>query len=136
VPPVTVMVLEYAVLMVAEDSEALIVNVGGAGAATTSERATDLVCAGLPASVIVAVKALVPVAVGVPESRPVAGASVIPAGRLPVVMDQVYGLVPPVACRTSEYAAFFVADGRVDVVIVKVGGAGVVTAIESATDLV
>jgi hypothetical protein len=83
------MVLEYAVLMVAEASEALIVNVGGAGAATTSERETDLVCAGLPASVIVAVKVLVPMAVGVPEIRPVAVVSMVPAGRRQVVMDQV-----------------------------------------------
>jgi hypothetical protein len=56
---------------------------------TTIERATDLVCAGLPASVTVAVKAAVPVAVGVPEIRPVVVLRVSPAGRAPAVTDQV-----------------------------------------------
>ena len=78
---------EYAVPAVPEGSEALIDN--GAGPATTSERATDLLCAGLPESVIVAVKLAVPLAVGVPEIKPVVGARVSPAGRLPAVMDQV-----------------------------------------------
>lgn len=32
---------------------------------------------------------MVPFAVGIPEMRPVAGARVIPAGRLPAVMAQV-----------------------------------------------
>jgi hypothetical protein len=89
VPPVAVMVLEYAVFTVPETRVALIVRVGGAGAATTSERATDLVCAGFPESVTVALKLEVPAAVGVPEIRPVAGARVSPAGRLPTEMDQV-----------------------------------------------
>jgi hypothetical protein len=53
------------------------------------ERATDLVCAGLLASVTVAVKAEVPVAVGVPEIKPLFADKVSPAGRLPVVTNQV-----------------------------------------------
>jgi hypothetical protein len=81
--------LEYAVPTVPEGSVALSVSVGGAAAATTSERATDLVCAGLPESVTVAVKLEVPLAVGVPEIRPVAGARLRPLGRVPVVIDQV-----------------------------------------------
>jgi hypothetical protein len=83
------MVLEYAVFTVPEASVALIVRVGGAAAATTSERATDFVCAGFPESVTVTLKLDVPVALGVPEIRPVAGVRVSPAGRLPTEMDQV-----------------------------------------------
>lgn len=81
---------------------ALIVNAGGPAAATTIEREVDLVCAGLPASVTIAVKFAVPVAVGVPEIRPVAGVRVSPAGRLPAVTDQAKGVVPPLACRAFE----------------------------------
>jgi hypothetical protein len=81
--------LEYAVFAVPPGSEAEIVNAGGAGAATAIESETDLVCAGLPASVTVAVKLDVPLAVGVPEIRPVLAPRASPAGRLPAVMDQV-----------------------------------------------
>ena len=43
------------------------------------------------------VKLEVPTVVGVPDSTPVAGSRVIPAGRVPLLMDQVYGPVPPLA---------------------------------------
>ncbi len=86
-PPVADMGLAYAVLAVPAGSEAEIVNAGDAGAATTSDRATDLVCTGLDESVTLKVRLEVPLAVGVPEIRPVA-VRVSPAGRLPDVMDQ------------------------------------------------
>jgi len=88
VPPFAVIGFEYAVLTAPEGSVALIVNAGGAAAATTIESCTDCVCAGLPESVTVAVKLVVPLAVGVPEITPVAEASDRPAGRLPLVIDQ------------------------------------------------
>src|ERR1700733_3527101 len=47
------------------------------------------------ASVTFTVKLDVPSAVGVPDSAPVDAFSVIPAGRLPLLTDQVYGPVPP-----------------------------------------
>jgi hypothetical protein len=72
VPPVAVTGLEYDEPTVPTGSVALIVKDAGADAATVIESGTDLVCAGLPASVTVAVKLAVPVAVGVPEIRPVA----------------------------------------------------------------
>ena len=56
--------------------------------AMTIERRTDWVCAGLPASVAVAVKLNVPLAVGEPEMIPVVAERLRPAGRLPVI-DQV-----------------------------------------------
>ena len=45
------------------------------------------------------VKFEVPVAVGVPEMTPVLGASVSPAGSVPLATNQVYGGVPPLAAR-------------------------------------
>jgi hypothetical protein len=53
------------------------------------------------ASVTCTVKLLVPVAVGVPEITPVVGVSANPAGNVPERMDQVYGVVPPLAARVA-----------------------------------
>lgn len=47
-------------------------------------------------------KLKVPLAVGVPEIRPVLVERLRPAGRLPVLIDQAYGVVPPVASREAE----------------------------------
>ena len=88
-------------------SEAEIVNAGGAGAATTSDRATDLVCTGLDESVTLKVRLEVPLAVGVPEIRPVEVLTLDPPGRL--VALYVIGLPSgslPTSC--SETAAFSV----------------------------
>jgi hypothetical protein len=90
------------VFAVPAGSEAEIVNVGDAATATTIERGTDLVCAGLDESVTVALKLEVPLAVGMPEIRPVDGARLSPAGRAPEEIDHVYGDVPPVACKARE----------------------------------
>ena len=57
--------------------------------AMTSERVTDLVWAGEPASVTAAVKVAVPLAVGVPEIRPFDVFMLSPAGRFPETNDQV-----------------------------------------------
>jgi hypothetical protein len=72
--------------------------------AATSERVTVMVAvwAGEPASWTVTPKEKFPLAVGVPETRPVEGARLSPAGRAPEEIDQVYGDVPPVACRARE----------------------------------
>jgi hypothetical protein len=72
----------------------VIVRVAGA---ITIDREADFVCAGLPASVAVAVRLNVPEAVGVPEMIPVDAAKLSPAGRLPALIDQAYGDVPPFA---------------------------------------
>jgi hypothetical protein len=53
------------------------------------------------ASVTFAVKLLVPVAVGVPVIAPVLALSDSPVGRLPALMDQVSGEVPPVAVSVT-----------------------------------
>jgi hypothetical protein len=100
------------------------VSGAGAGAAMAIESFTDSVCgAGLPPSLTVTVKLLVAVAVGVPEIRPVAEASLRPAGRLPLVTDQVYGVVPPLACSTFEYFVPLTPEGKDDVVTASAKGA-------------
>ena len=43
-----------------------------------------------------------PLAVGVPEMMPVLALRLSPAGRLPEVIDQTKGAVPPVAVRDFE----------------------------------
>jgi hypothetical protein len=53
-------------------------------------------------SVTVAVKAEVPIAVGLPEIVPEVAARVRPAGSLPELIDQVYDGVPPVAVSGAE----------------------------------
>lgn len=78
------------------------VVITSAGGAITSETDVDVVCVGLDESATAAVKLKVPLAVGVPEIRPVLVARLRPAGRLPEVIDQVYGVVPPVARRDFE----------------------------------
>jgi hypothetical protein len=60
------------------------------------------VWAGDPASWTDTPKEKFPLAVGVPEIRPVEGARLRPAGRVPEEIDQVYGEAPPVVCRVRE----------------------------------
>jgi hypothetical protein len=102
------------------------------------DRGTDFVWVGLPLSVTVAVKAKVPLAVGVPEITPVPAARVSPAGRLPLVIDHVYAGVPPVARRLCEYVTPSVPEARAEVGIVSCGdetGAGAIV-IETVADCV
>lgn len=53
-----------------------------------------------------------PLAVGVPEIIPVLAARLRPAGRLPELIDQERGDVPPAAIRVLEYAVPSVPAGR------------------------
>ena len=53
-------------------------------------------------SVICTVKLTSPALVGVPLMAPDAESSLKPAGREPVVIDQLYGAAPPVAPKLSE----------------------------------
>ena len=84
----------------AEGKEVVVIESGGA--AMTREIVADVVWAGLDASLTVTVMGKLPFAVGVPEMRPVLAARLSPAGRLPEVIDQLYGAVPPVAARDFE----------------------------------
>jgi hypothetical protein len=62
----------------------------------------EVVCPGLPASLTWTVKLTVPVAVGIPVIAPLLGLSVKPTGRVPLIMDQVYGVIPPLASNIAE----------------------------------
>ena len=77
------------------------------------------VCAvGAVESVTFAVKLNDPAVVGVPEIVPVAVASVRPAGSVPELMLQLYGVVPPLACNVVVYAVPTVLPGSAAVVSV------------------
>jgi hypothetical protein len=54
------------------------------------------------ASVTCTVNDAVPAAVGVPEITPVDAAKLNPAGNVPALTLQLYGVVPPLACSAVE----------------------------------
>jgi len=100
-------------LCTAAGSEAVVIERAGP---TVMLRDFVAVCAvGLVESVALTVNEEVPAAVGVPLSAP-SDASDRPVGSEPVVMLQVYGLVPPVAPRVAVYGVVARALGR-DVVV-------------------
>jgi hypothetical protein len=69
------------------------------------------------ASVTCTVNDAVPEAVGVPEITPVDAARLNPAGNVPALRLQLYGVVPPLACSVVEYAVPAVPPGSDAVVI-------------------
>ena len=76
----------------------MIANVLTADPAIVRGRVIDLVCAGLSASVTVKVSGVALAdAEGVPVIMPLVAFSDNPAGSVPEVSDQEYGVVPPVA---------------------------------------
>ena len=92
VPPLTISVSEYAVFTSPN---------GGAGKLRAGAAMMISVVAWVAlcplASVTLIVKLDVPTAVGVPDRVPVDEPRVIPAGSVPLLTDQVYGAVPPLA---------------------------------------
>ena len=73
----------------------------------------------------------VPAVVGVPEIPPVDATRLNPAGSVPALTLQLYGVVPPLACSVVEYAVPAVPPGR-DVVVTNGGCAIVATTILNA----
>ena len=65
---------------------------------------------------------LVTATVSLPEIAPVAAFRVNPAGSVPLVTDQVYGVVPPIAARVVLYAEPTCPFGSEEVVITKAAG--------------
>jgi hypothetical protein len=109
VPPEAARVAEYAALVDPSSSDD-VVTTTGVPIVIESDRV-----AVLPRlSVTSTVKVDVPAVVGVPEI--VSPLSVRPAGKLPVTIDHVYGVVPPEAARLAEYAALVVPSSSDDVV--------------------
>jgi len=93
-------VAEYVVLTCPLGSE--VVVIAREGREMVRVRPTVFVDAGLPESVTVKVSgALVTTIVGVPEIAPEDEFSDNPAGRVPVVRDQVYGAWPPCAVNVA-----------------------------------
>lgn len=79
-------------------SDEVVMERVGDAAAMVRLRVTDLFCVGVPESVTWNVSEVaLAVAVGVPLMMPVEGARVSPVGSVPLVKDQVYGVVPPMA---------------------------------------
>src|ERR1700728_1449244 len=94
-PPVAASLAEYATPATAPGRDVVVTDSGGAVTVTVSGALAD---AGvLSESVTSTVKLSGPVTVGLPVIAPVAGCRVSPAGSDPALIDQVYGLVPPVA---------------------------------------
>jgi len=100
-PPVVARAAEYAIEVVPEGSgEEFVIESAGAMA---NENASDTALGvGVALSVTVTVKLAVPLALGSPLITPVELARLSPPGRLPEVIDHVYGAVPPVACKVYE----------------------------------
>jgi hypothetical protein len=68
-----------------------------------------------------------PFAAGEPETTPVVAAKTSPAGRAPLVTDQVYGTEPPVAANPPLYALFTMPPGRTAELIASGAGPGAAT---------
>lgn len=84
---------------------------------------TLLDCMGLPESCTWNVNArLFAVAVGVPVIAPVEAFSLSPAGKVPLVVVQFRGNVPPVATRAALYAAPICPLGKLEVVMASGSG--------------
>lgn len=82
-----------------------VIETGSGCGAIVKVRLTDLLCTGMLESFTVKVSAVaVAEAVGVPLITPDEEFSTSPAGRLPLVSDQLYGVVPPVAESVALYA--------------------------------
>ena len=73
----------------------------------------------------------VPVVVGVPEITPVDATRLNPVGNEPELIDQVYGVVPPLACSVLEYVVPTVPPDN-DVVVTVGGCAAAATAMLKA----
>lgn len=73
-------------------------------------------CAGELESVTLTVNEYVPAVVGVPLIWPEL-LNVNPAGKLPELIDQLYGVVPPLAASVAEYEVLATPPGSEDVVI-------------------
>lgn len=87
------------------------------------------------ASLTVTPKEKVPLPFGDPETTPLE-ARLSPLGRLPEEIDQVYGAVPPTACRVLAYVELWVPAGKENELIVRGDGVPGVAATESVTVVV
>ncbi len=101
-PPVAASEAEYALPAVAEGKEVVVTRRVVAAVVIVIEKVAVTLAGVSLLSVTVAVNVLVPAVVGVP---PIAPFLLIfsPAGKLPAVICQTYGRVPPFASKLAEY---------------------------------
>lgn len=114
------MVWEYAVLMVPPGSGDVVVT----ARVGVMVSAIDLVVIAPAVSATCTVKFEVPAVVGVPLSTPVLLRET-PAGKDPVLTDQVCEPVPPVAVKVCEYAVPTVPLGMVEALLIAMAAATV-----------
>ena len=100
VPPVMVMLAAYGTCTVPLGSVPVTIVRDPPDDAVLIFSVRFSVAVAFAASLTCAVNVDVPAAVGVPERTPVAE-RLSPAGSVPLVMLQLYGLVPPLACSTE-----------------------------------
>lgn len=102
VPPEAVRLVEYTAPCCASGNEVVVTCTGVTDALEiVIEKLFVDVCAGEDESVTLTVKDDVPAAVGVPLICP-ALLKESPAGSEPELIDQLYGVVPPLATRNAE----------------------------------
>lgn len=89
-------------MVVPECSVPEVIASGDPAATTERGKVTVAVCAVLAESLTITVTLKLPLAVGVPETMPVVAPRESPAGRLPPVIDQVKGAVPPLVRNVLE----------------------------------
>jgi hypothetical protein len=120
VPPVAATVVEYPTFCAPLGSELVVMVTGVTAAATVILNDCAAVCGvGAVESITLTVKLNVPAVVGVPEITPVDAAKLNPAGSIPALTLQLYGVVPPLACNVVVYAVPTVPPGS-DAAVVSV----------------
>lgn len=119
-PPDATNVAEYAVPTWPLGRDVVVIASGATLLVVVSVSPVVAVSAGLLASVTLKVSGVPDTAtVGVPVIAPVDAFSESPAGKLPLVSDQAYGVVPPVAVRVAEYGVPTCPFGSEGVVILR-----------------
>ena len=102
--------------------------VNGKTAATIIDNCLVAIFCGKEESLTWTVKVNVPANAGAPDKAPAAVLKIIPAGKAPREIDQIYGFVPPDADNVWEYAAPVVPPGNVVVLIINAGASTVTVA--------
>jgi hypothetical protein len=101
-PPVAANVVLYAVPTVPlGNGDIVVIDNAGVAAIVNVKLLLAVWWVGLVESVTWNVGEKLPDAVGVPLNAPVDAFNVTPAGKLPLVIDHVYGVVPPVAASVA-----------------------------------
>ena len=132
VPPEAVRVAEYVAPSCASGKSPVKIVRDDPVAAIATVKDFAAVCAGELESFTWTEKLYEPAVVGVPLIAPLDEFRVKPVGRLPVDTVQLYGVVPPVACKVAEYDAPTVPPANVEVEMERVGVAAATAMLRDA----